>query len=176
MSSSLLGSSQQTKAQQDQAVELCIPGTGENITRLRGLMALWGGLLVQQRNPQNQRFVECLCKIYLPIPSPEHWCGKKKSPSQEDFPNLTGNVGNSLPLSAGHFETCFAASAVNGGKKLFTFREVAYFPPFTVGSSHPYPQQRKGKKLHTPCSQPKAKQPKLPMIFCICFSLLSSLT
>lgn len=69
-------------------------------------------------------------------------------------------------------------------KELFTFREVASFPPFTVGYSihipnrasflKPRRQQRERKKSHSPCSQPRAKQPHLPMIFCICFSLLSS--
>lgn len=70
------------------------------------------------------------------------------------------------------------------GKRIVYFQRSGIFsslhnwqlPPIApVG--HPASSQgvSRGKKSQSPISQPRAKQPNLPMIFCICFSLLSSL-
>lgn len=131
MPSSLLGFLTEPKAQQHKLVKLCIPGTVENIT-IRELRAVWGVCWYSRETLRPKDLLGVYARSTCPSPALNT---NAAPPLQEDFTNLTGNVGNPFHQSVGHFETCFAAWMEE--KELFTFWEVASFPPFTAGSSPP---------------------------------------
>lgn len=182
MPSSLLGPSWQTKAQQDQAGRAVHSwGWGEH-NQAEGVDGSVGRVAGTSEKPSDQKtcwvFMQALpahlqpwTLMWLHLPKTSLiWQGMQATPSLSQ----QGFLSYALQQVAWIEE-----------KELFTFKEVVSFPPFQLAAPTHTPSWAsffeprcqlctEGKKSHSPCSQPRAKQPNLPKVFCVCFSLLSS--
>lgn len=137
MPSSLLGSSWQTKAQQDQAGWAVhswdwgehnqAEGADGNLGRFAGTAekdpkTCW--VFMQDLPAHLQPWT--LMWLHVPKKTSLIWQGMQATPSLSQW-GILSHASQHVPWIQ--------------EKELFTFKEVASFPPFIVGSSHPYPQQ-----------------------------------
>lgn len=139
MPSSLLGSSWQTKAQQDQAgwaVHSWDWGEHNQAEGADGNLGRFAGTAEKPSDPKTcWVFMQdlpahlqpwTLMWLHVPKKTSLIWQGMQATPSLSQW-GILSHASQHVPWIQ--------------EKELFTFREVASFPPFIVGRSHPYPQQ-----------------------------------